>query len=84
VILGIMLSLRTNVSSSFLRLAIILKTRNKEGRGLLRTMHATSTIIPRPSISARTQRVTARTASMRILLYRSAIVSSTEAGPSSS
>jgi hypothetical protein len=77
-------SLRTSVGSSSLRLAIILRTRNKEGRGLLRIMRATGIIIPRLFISARTQRITARAAFIRILSCRSTTVSSTEAGPSNS
>jgi len=81
--LGTTPSLRAGVGSSSLRLAIVLRTRSKEGRGLLRTTRATGAIIPRPSVSARTQRVTARAASTRTLLCRSATASSTEAGPSS-
>jgi hypothetical protein len=78
-----MLSLRAGIGSSSLRLIIILRTRSKEGRGLLRIMRATGAIILRLFVSARTQRITTRATSMRILLCRSAIVSFIEAGPSS-
>ena len=76
-------SLRAGVDSSSLRLAIVLRKRSKDGGGLLRTTHATGAIIPRPSVRERTQRVTARAASTQKLSCRSAMASSTEAGPSS-
>ena len=79
-----MLSLCISVGSSSLRLVIVLKTRNKKGRGLLYTTRATSAIIPRPSVSKRTQRATTRATFTRILSCRSIIVSSTEVGPSNS
>ncbi len=77
-------SLYTSVGSSSLRLAIVLGTRSKEGCGLLYTTRATSAIIPRLSISAQTQRVTTRAASMQTLLCCSTIASSMEVEPSSS
>jgi hypothetical protein len=51
---GTMFSLCTSVGSSFSRLAIVLRTRSKEGRGLSRITCTIGIIIPKLFVSKRT------------------------------